>query len=166
MKTLTFEQQCSLFGNPLVFLNHDGTIDHGWEAMILGLATLPATLPLSWDRGIRVSRFRCHRKLVTRFEAVYREIHKDMAAWASIGDFGGCYNFRVRRGQKRVLSKHSWGTAVDQDVADNPDGSVGNVHPHVIRCFEDQGFVWGGNWQGKDSDPMHFEFADASKLGT
>lgn len=59
---------------------------------------------------------------------------------------------------KRHLSYHSWGIALDIDPATNPMGTRGDIPLWVAEKFEEWGFTWGGNWSGKQADPMHFEW--------
>jgi D-alanyl-D-alanine carboxypeptidase len=40
----------------------------------------------------------------------------------------------------------------------NAQGTEGNMDSAVIKIFRDAGFEWGGDWQGKVRDPMHFQF--------
>jgi len=155
-----------LFGDPVPHIGPDGLIMRSWEQSILDSAELPAPLPLSWNRAVEVRRFKCHRLLVPHFEAALKRIFQSPEAWASIGDFGGCYAYRAQRGTRDTLSTHCWGIAIDLDVADNPMGGAPRVHERTIESFEMEGFLWGGRFAGKRRDPMHFEFADPSKLGS
>jgi hypothetical protein len=61
-----------------------------------------------------------------------------------------------------VLSEHSYGTALDLNVARNGRSlAVGKAeldkHPKFVEAMERNGFKWGGRWKGKSRDPMHFE---------
>lgn len=161
---LTDEQVVEAFGDPRPFIGPDGIVTRFWPHKILRVAKLPAPIPLSWDRGVRVVRFQCHHRLVERFEAAFRRVYYSPEAWSSIDDFGGCYEFRAVRGARRSLSRHSWGIAVDLDVADNPMGGEGDMNPLVVEAFEAEGFAWGGRFSGRRVDPMHFEFVDLARL--
>lgn len=162
---LGFDQLVAAFGDPRPFVREDGSVAPQWEKKILAVARLPAPLPLSWDRGRMVATFRCHRRLVPAFERALSRVHDDPAAWASIGDFGGCYAFRANRRNPRRLSAHAWGAAIDLDVADNQQGVEPHMHPAVVLAFEEVGFVWGGRFLGLSRDGMHFEFGDLGALG-
>jgi hypothetical protein len=120
-------------------------------------------LPLAWDHALSATRFRCHYKLTSIFTAVMADLFNHTEAWASINDFGGCYEFRKQRGAS-VLSRHAWGIAIDLDVGDNPFGKTPKVHPVTLEVFTNHGFVWGGTFPLKRRDGMHFEFADLSRL--
>ena len=160
---LTDAQVIANFGDPAPYVSPDGSISDAWPELILAPILLPAPLPLSWDHQHLVTRLRVHRRLVTAFTAALAEVHADPEAWASLGDTGGAYAWRPQRGAKR-LSRHCWAIAVDLDVADNPMGGQPKMHPAVIAAFAAQGFDWGGAWRTR-KDPMHFEFADPTKLG-
>jgi hypothetical protein len=163
-RPLNFEVMVAVFGDPRLFIGADGHISEAWPNKILGMAQLPAPLPLSWDRTKEVRRFRCHRYLVGHFERALAAIHDDETACGTVNDFGGCYAFRMVRGSRLVPSAHSWGAAIDLDVLDNPQGRAPVVHPTVIEAFEAEGFLWGGNFKGKRRDGMHFEFSDIERL--
>ena len=159
---LTDSQVVAKFGDPSPYVLKDGSVGQRWPDSILASVTLPAPLPLSWDAKHTVTRLRVHRKLVGAFRAVFMAVHEDPAAWASLGDTGGAYAWRPQRGARR-LSRHCWAIAVDLDVADNPMGGRGKMHPAVIAAFAAQGFEWGGVWRTR-KDPMHFEFVDLARL--
>jgi hypothetical protein len=157
LRTLTQAEVLAAYGDPKTYLMSDGHPMASWERDTLSWCQLPAPLPLAWDQSIRVGRIRCHRLIVKPLEEALAALHNVPEAWATIGDFGGCYNWRPRRGTRSKLSMHCWGLAVDLDVADNPDHSRGKVHPSTIQTMAEHGFYWGGYFAGNDADPMHFE---------
>lgn len=55
----------------------------------------------------------------------------------------------------RSISLHTWGIAIDLNVAENPQHTHGSIDPRVVALFKKWGFRWGGDWS--DPDPMHFE---------
>ncbi|MGH3431465.1 MAG: M15 family metallopeptidase, partial [Thermocrispum sp.] len=55
------------------------------------------------------------------------------------------------------LSLHTWGIAIDLNVAGNQRGTAGEIDREVVRIFTRWGFAWGGDWSW--TDPMHFELA-------
>ena len=69
--------------------------------------------------------------------------------------FNGCYNVRYIRG-RRKLSTHAWGISIYLNASTNLLGTDGDMDKGVVECFEDNGFVWGGNFARKD--PMHFQY--------
>lgn len=157
IRTLTQEELFTVYGDPTPFMRDDGTVNQSWENQILGWCRLPAPLPLSWEMTRPVNRFRCHTLIVPDLERALRAIHNVPEAWATIGDFGGCYAWRTQRGSRRKLSLHCWGLAVDLDVADNPMGGPPRVHPVTLKVFEDHGFYWGGSFAPPRVDSMHWE---------
>ena len=78
----------------------------------------------------------------------------------AIYQYGGCYVPRFIAGT-HTLSFHSFGTAIDLNVADNQRGTPGKMDRSVVQIFKDWGFGWGGDW--KYTDPMHFELAKLGK---
>jgi hypothetical protein len=72
----------------------------------------------------------------------------------------GGYNPRKIAGTD-IWSNHAYGTAVDVNWSDNPHGESGkqNLPANVGDIAKKWGLTWGGNWSGKDRDPMHFELA-------
>ncbi|MCW2847228.1 MAG: family peptidase [Marmoricola sp.] len=78
----------------------------------------------------------------------------------SIYQYGGCYVPRFIAGS-HTLSFHSFGTAIDLNVADNQRGTVGKMDRRVVAIFNQWGFAWGGTWHY--TDPMHFELARLAK---
>lgn len=159
MNVLSWEDAISVFGNPLLDLNAEGNAAPEWEAANLVYATLPAPLPLSWAPASRVTRFKCHRLVRIPFERAFVRIYSRPEVWRTIDDFGGCYALRAQRGSKKP-STHCLAISIDLDVADNPMGQPGEVHPFTIESFEAEGFMWGGRFIHRRIDPMHFEFAD------
>jgi hypothetical protein len=78
----------------------------------------------------------------------------------SIYQYGGCYVPRFIAGT-HTLSFHSFGTAIDLNVADNQRGTAGKMDRNVVTIFKEWGFAWGGDWHY--TDPMHFELAHLGK---
>jgi hypothetical protein len=161
---LSDAQIVATFGDPAPYLRADGTPTAEWELRILAPVRLPAPLPLSWKPDRAVTSLRAHRLVAPLLERALSAVYADRAAWASLGDTGGTYQFR-RIGRGKRLSRHSWGIAIDLDVRDNPDGGASRMHPGVIAAFQLYGFEWGGAWRGRERDPMHFEFVDVARLG-
>ena len=74
-----------------------------------------------------------------------------------IKSFGGCFAFRPQETGSK-LSTHSWGIAIDLNPETNLQAAVGDMDAGLIEIFRQAGFEWGGDWQGKTRDPMHFQF--------
>lgn len=71
-----------------------------------------------------------------------------------IKTWDGVFCIRKKRGS-RSYSLHSWGIAVDINAFENPIGAKPKISHSLVKCFEEAGFEWGGNW--KVSDGMHFQ---------
>lgn len=70
------------------------------------------------------------------------------------------YTYQPRRiglDPRKALSMHAWGIAVDVDPRKYPYGGYKTPPKRMIEIFEDNDFLWGGNF--KVPDPMHFEVA-------
>lgn len=72
-----------------------------------------------------------------------------------IFSYSGCFNIRNVRGGTQI-SAHAYGLAIDLNAEVNPLGGPSRMAEEVIDCFEEAGFVWGGNF--KRVDPMHFQY--------
>lgn len=160
---LSDEQIVSIFGDFGPYLNEEGIPSIFWEELILIPILLPAPLPLSWDKSKLVSGIKCHKLIAPHLSKALTELYAIPEVWSTINDYGGCYNFRPQRKSKK-LSRHAWAIAIDLDVTDNPFSKTPIVHPTIIKIFEDNGFLWGGNFPISRRDGMHWEFCDISKL--
>lgn len=72
-----------------------------------------------------------------------------------VKSYGGCWDVRKSRSDDR-LSVHSYGLAIDLNPETNKLGTVGDMDPRLVACFEDCDFEWGGRW--KNPDPMHMNY--------
>lgn len=157
----------TFYGNPDT--NHDGSPDTVWEARNLVLVTPPFRIVAAWDvskvlRGVRV-----HARVAPSLDRVYNDV------WTRFGRSqsrieatgfhlcGGGYSFRMKRGGT-TLSTHSYGCAVDHNPAANPMGIVWRAGHNmmaleIVDAFESEKWVWGGRWQGRSADAMHFQAA-------
>jgi hypothetical protein len=101
---------------------------------------------------------RCHRALFPQLRAALREAaRRGLAGTIDPSHYGGCYASRfVNRIPVLGLSHHSWGIAIDVNVAENPYGAPPNQDPRLVASFRRHGFLWGGDWLLPDG--MHFEF--------
>lgn len=87
-----------------------------------GTVKLVAPMRIAWDKGSRVSTFKCHRLVAEPMTEVFaRTVEKyGEARWRELGLdlFGGCFNCRAMRGGTRY-SMHAFGIAVDIDPERN-----------------------------------------------
>ena len=101
----------------------------------------------------------CHRRLFPQLEDALSEVRSaGLAYLIDPGDYGGCYSPRyVASSSGARLSHHSWGIAIDINVAENAFGTKADQDPRLVEIFERHGFTWGGRWLIPDG--MHFEWA-------
>ena len=134
-------------------------------------------VPADMEIGVIPKRIYCHSDLVGPLERALRSL----IAAGKVADqnnkptelktWDGCYNVRPIRGYERryqriinegyhreaakFLSTHAWGLAIDVNAFENGLGKKPKLSKTFVKCFTDQGFVWGGNF--KRLDGMHFE---------
>lgn len=118
--------------------------------------------------GQPIKRIRFHRKAASALAAALKEIwehygHDQKKIDAlGISKFAGAYNPRKVRGSATKWSNHAYGAAIDLNAEENGFGKGhGSIPQPVIDAFKRQGARWGGDYHGR-TDPMHFEFCDAS----
>lgn len=118
--------------------------------------------------GKPIKAIRFHRKAAASLTAALREIwdhyghdQKQIDA-LGISKYAGAYNPRKVRGSATKWSNHAYGAAIDLNAQENGFGKGHGTMPQpVIDAFKRQGARWGGDYRGR-TDPMHFEFCDAS----
>jgi hypothetical protein len=98
----------------------------------------------------------CHRRVASVFASVFASIQQQ-GLQARVSTFGGWFAFRPQLTCSR-LSAHSWGFAIDLNPRSNVQGSAGDMNAGLVEIFRCAGFSWGGDWEGKTRDPMHFQF--------
>ena len=150
------DQIVATFGDIFDYIAEDHTLDPRWQTDMLQTVPLPFAIPLSWDKSRSVQRITCHKLLAGRCAGVFASI-QSAGLQAKIVNFGGCFSFRAQRTGAK-LSAHAWGIALDLNPESNAQGTIGNMDAGVIAIFKDAGFTWGGDWQGRVRDPMHFQF--------
>ena len=122
--------------------------DPAWVASNIATGTVPI-----------LGGVRCHRLMIPQLSAALSEVvDAGLAKEIRPNDYAGCYVPRfIDRDPRRGLSMHAFGLAVDLNVSSNALGTRGDMHPDVVRIFQEWGFTWGGFWSRPD--PMHFELA-------
>ena len=143
----------NVFGDIFEFIHPDGHLDPRWESQMLTRITLPFPLPLSWNPELVVDQIGCHKLLAGIFTCLHQIQQRELAG--SVNSLGGCFSFR-RAGVK--ISTHAWDIAIDLNIRTNAQGTSGAMDANIIEIFRAVGFTWGGDWQGKRRDPMHFQF--------
>ena len=150
------DQIVQTFGDILSYIRKDHTLDPQWQADFLTTIDLPFPLTLSWDHSRSVQRMTCHTKLSATFADTFSRI-QSAGLQLKITGFGGCFSFRPQRTGGK-LSTHAWGIAIDLNPESNAQGTAGDMDAGLVAIFKQAGFSWGGEWQGKVRDPMHFQF--------
>ena len=150
------EQIVATFGDIFDYIGPAHTLNPAWQTDVLARVTLPFPVKLSWDKSRSVSQFTCHKLLAEKFTEVFAEISAAQLQNA-ITTFGGCSRSAPQRTGSK-LSAHAWGIATDLNPESNAQGTSGNMDQHIVVIFRDAGFMWGGEWQGRARDPMHFQF--------
>lgn len=104
------------------------------------------------------------RRVAARLE---KEVEKQPELLQYIVPSGGTYAWRTIQDSGK-LSAHSFGIAVDLNVAKGPYWRWSKPTSHAVRrarehypqvvvgAFEAEGFIWGGKWASFDY--MHFEY--------
>ena len=102
----------------------------------------------------------CHKALFPQLRAALREVVAAGLSYAvDPNDYGGCYSPRfIDSNPGGRLSHHSWGIAIDMNVAENAFNSRPDQDERLVRIMESHGFTWGGRWLMPDG--MHFEWVD------
>lgn len=106
-----------------------------------------------------------HRKAKDSFEAAFEDITRAGLEGHILSCAGTFSPRHMGWDPSRNLSSHSWGIAIDLNVAWNgygsrpaPSGSRGSVRA-LVPIFAQHGFAWGGDFGAPLTDGMHFELA-------
>ncbi len=150
------DQILATYGDIFTYVHPDKTLDPRWQTDFLQRISLPFPVKLSWDPARTVSQITCHKRIGSIFAEVFGRI-QSAGLEEQITSFGGCFSFRPQRTGTK-LSAHAWGIAIDLNPDTNGQGTAGNMDSGVVGIFRDAGFEWGGGWQGRSCDPMHFQF--------
>lgn len=147
----------AMFGDITRYIRSDGTIDPRWESAHMVSVALPFPVRLAWGNPAPLAtKIRCHKVVAPAMVQVFQAVDR-AGLRGSVRTFGGCYNYRPKRTGSRP-STHSWGIALDLNPATNAMGTAGNMDPRLVAVFREHGFKWGGDWTGRNKDPMHFQF--------
>jgi hypothetical protein len=125
------------------------------------LVNLAPPYPMLYE-GKVIKTLRCHRKVADSLLRVLNSI-KDLIAENpqdrdEAQDYGGCYNFRNKRGGT-TLSLHAWGAAIDLDADDNTFRDSwpmkADMPLSIMEAFAREGWLSAGAFWGYDA--MHFQ---------
>lgn len=129
-----------------------------WVTQNIVEVAIPALEPLGFPT------IQVHRHAARHFQAVFAEIEQQ-GFNDDLLTCGGTFVPRhISQNVLKPLSSHSWGIAIDLNVAWNGYGKIparaeeqGSVR-RLVPIFNQHGFAWGGHF-GTDPDGMHFELA-------
>ncbi|MGB7859907.1 MAG: M15 family metallopeptidase, partial [Acidimicrobiia bacterium] len=98
----------------------------------------------------------CHRNLLPALSGAMEElIDRNLSFLIRPAEFAGCFNPRFIA-NRRSISRHAWGAAVDINMGSNPEGVESAQDPRLIEVMERWGFTSGHDWL--IPDPGHFEY--------
>lgn len=122
-------------------------VDPAWRSKNLMTTTVPV-----------LGEVTCHRILVPQLRAALRQVAQEGLGFTiNKSQYGGCYGPRfIGLDPEGRLSHHTWGIAIDINVAENAFGTKPDQDPRLVEIFESHGFTWGGRWLVPDG--MHFEW--------
>lgn len=112
-------------------------------------------VPTHLEIGVIPKRIYCNKDLVKPLEAAFKALI-DTGRVTELKTWDGCFNIRKKRGLSS-MSLHSWGIAIDVNAFENGLGKQPKLSPEFVKCFTDNGFIWGGTWRRLDG--MHFELS-------
>lgn len=94
----------------------------GSPACTAGRINVPWAMVLAWDEGTRIATISCHELVAASaqiaFDKIAAEYTQPQLIDLGLHLFGGCYNFRKKRGGSS-LSTHAYGGAIDFDPVRN-----------------------------------------------
>ena len=112
-------------------------------------------------RVVQLGDVTCNAAIMSDLQAAMKEVTaRGLGSTINTADFqyeGGCWNPRTARViAGGTLSSHSWGIAIDINVANNPLGSPPQQDPRLVAIMAAHGFAWGGRFLRPDG--AHFEW--------
>lgn len=102
----------------------------------------------------------CHRAIIEPLRRALGQLESE-----GLGDtidaegYKGCYYPRAIEGLP-YLSRHSWGIALDLNIASDERGRDVEYAPELVAAMSDAGFTSGADWPLPD--PAHFEYVASS----
>lgn len=115
------------------------------------------TVPYSGGQRVRV-----HTDALPAFQQVAANLdeHARQGRVYPIKAVGAFYPRTV--GGEYQISRHTFGTAIDINPAQNPYRRNGQLITDMpswfVKSWTDAGFCWGGAWTGGEKDAMHFSW--------
>lgn len=126
------------------------------------LVAFEPPFPMFYD-GKQVKTLRCHKKVKDSLLRILTAIGKSYGGQRGVleeaEDYGGCFNFRPKRGRTTGWSLHAWGAAIDLDADDNTFKDTwpqkADMPLEVIEEFAKEGWLSAAAAWGYDA--MHFQ---------
>lgn len=136
-------------------------VDGRWvdEAKHCVLVTVPSDLATTWINsatGKPTTHVYCNKDIAQALVQALCNV-RERGLTAQLRTFDGCYEVRDIRGEPGKVSIHSYALGPDVNAATNRLGSAGDITPELVKCFTDEGFIWGGTFKRRDF--MHFQLA-------
>lgn len=154
---LGYNEIVKLCGDPVPLIREDGTVSPFWEARMVSVK-MPAPLQLGWQPAFARSA-RVHTAIAAEVDETFRLL-SEAGLWSRFRTYDGGYEWRRQRGDRKKLSTHSFGLALDFDEDTNKQGRAdGDMPVEIVKVFEACGWTWGGRFAGARVDSMHFQFA-------
>ena len=98
----------------------------------------------------------CHRGIEPQLRGAMKEL-RSAGHGRLIRTFNGCFVPRfISRDPTAMLSHHTWGVAIDMNLAGNYYGDRPHQDPELVATLERWGFLWGGVFVVPDGN--HFEY--------
>jgi hypothetical protein len=127
-------------------------IEPGWVEANIITSNVPLLGPVT-----------CHRNLLPAVTGAMEELEeRNLAFLIDPGGFRGCFNPRYIA-NRRDISRHTWGAALDINIGSNPEGLQSIQDPRLIEVMERWGLTSGHEWL--IPDPGHFEYVQPSHRG-
>lgn len=129
------------------------------EAEFCSMISVPADIGRNWVNkvtGHPVERIYCNKDMQAPLLQAFKNV-RDLSLIEYLQTFDGCFYIRMVRGARSKTSWHSYALALDIDAASNALGTQGTIHPDLVACFKEAGFIWGGDFHTR-KDPMHFQY--------
>jgi hypothetical protein len=120
-------------------------IDRGWLEANIVTVDVPLLGPVT-----------CHRNLVSALIGAMTELEESNLGFLVEPEGSqGCFNPRFIA-NRRDISRHAWGAAIDINIGTNPAGIESAQDPRLLAIMERWGFTSGHDWL--IPDPGHFEY--------
>jgi hypothetical protein len=113
-------------------------------------------IPTELEIGFIPKKLYCNKDIIEPLSKAFKALI-DTGKVDELKTWDGCFNIRMMRGIPNSYSLHSWGIAIDVNAFENQLNVPPKLSPEFVKCFKDNGFDWGGEWQRTDG--MHFQLA-------